>query len=370
MYRIMRKLNFETYSIPDEWYLRKNIINRRWIENYRKFSVFCRMKKRLPGSQEKYYSFNIGGWLQYQRKSYDKGIMPLWQYKALSAVESKWECHERIRRWKAHFAEFKEWIKNHDSPPSLFGKTNAEKKLFYWVKRQREFFQKGRLDKERVRQLDDFDKRWRGLPDWDQRFKKAVKLYKEMKSGRLLDKKNRETAATIQWCNSTLRFRTTFIPKSKKKILQKVAKAFSLEARWEKNYKQLKEYIKKEKKIPRLNKSDETEKSLYLWWYFQRAYYRTGTLKKYQIEKLKSLKINTLSTDGVFNRILWEKKLKEVKKYYTKYNKFPLARDKNIHNKKLGIWTQVQRTLYNKGKLKKERIMRITAVLPQLLNLQ
>lgn len=366
----MQKLNFETYSIPDERHLLKSIIYRRWIENYRKFSVFCRMKKRLPVSQEKYYSFNIGGWLQYQRKSYDKGIMPLWQYKALAAVESKWECKEQTRRWKAHFEEFKKRIKNHDSPPSLFGKTNAEKKLFYWVKRQREFHSKGRLDKERVWQLDNFDRRWRGLPDWDQRFENAVTLYEKMKSGRIFDKKNRETAAIVQWCNNTLRFRNTYIPKSKKKILQEVAKAFSIEGRWEKKYMQLKVFIKKEKRLPRSNKSDETENSLHVWWRFYRANYKIGSLKKYQIEKLQSLKMNILTSEGPCYGILWEKKLKDMEKYYNKYNRFPSARDKNIHNKKLGIWTQVQRTLYNKGKLKKERIIRITAVMPKLLNLQ
>lgn len=128
--------------------------------------------------------------------------------------------------------------------------------------------------------------------------------------------------------------------------------------KWNDNFLNLKEYIKKYDKLPSCDSKNEDIKKLGVWIDNQKKNYkkkiRNMTEKDIYDIWHEFINNNDFKKYFISNKELWVNNLLEIKKYINEYKKRPNKDNINIYIAYLGKWLSMQLTLYNK----KDRIMK------------
>lgn len=94
--------------------------------------------------------YNLGSWLQEQRKAYAKNQLLPYKIKALEALGIKWFYLDET--WQSYYQKVKQHYEQHGN--TNFKLTDAsEKSLFYWKSDQLKLLRKNRMPAERTKQL-------------------------------------------------------------------------------------------------------------------------------------------------------------------------------------------------------------------------
>ena len=118
-------------------------------------------------------------------------------------------------------------------------------------------------------------------------------------------------------------------------------------------YKRAKAWIDENKKIPAQSSKDLTEKQLANWCTLQRLYKRTNKLDTYKIKQLEKF------DEWYWNKNDVDEKILEIKEWMSDNNKIPSGSSKNLIERQLGKWCNVQRANFRNNKLSSADITKL-----------
>lgn len=122
-------------------------------------------------------------------------------------------------------------------------------------------------------------------------------------------------------------------------------------------YEELKEWIKKYNRLPKLTSNNTSEKKLASWCSRKREIYKKNLLDKNEISQLNLLPCWYWDQDELFY-----KKIKELEIWINKNKKFPVISSGNNTEKQLGYWISTRKKEYNEGRLSLKRISILNSI--------
>ena len=223
--------------------------------------------------------------------------------------------------------------------------------------------------------------------NWDDKYNIAVNYYNTF--GNLLVPINYKTINGVdesdngvqlgRWLHTQRKlYRDGKIKADRKEKLDSIGMIWDVsrdyDRRWEEKYKLAKDYYEKHGNliIPRGYKvyCDYLKKEVFLktWLYYQRLYYKDGSLSLERKKKLEALGIIWDISEE--REIVWNKTFELAKNYYEKYHNLLIPAsfksfngvDKASNGVRLGSWIRDQRRKYYSGKLSKEQIKKLELI--------
>jgi DNA-directed RNA polymerase subunit H (RpoH/RPB5) len=273
-----------------------------WFKKLKEIDIYINDNKSIPSMKSTNKKYKIlGSWFVNQKINYKNnlGILKNIEIKEvfkffLEKNKNLLKTHEEI--WYDNLIELKEYIKENKKLPTL----SNNDKLCRWIQNQKHNYKN---NENIMKNNNEIKEKWNEF----------IEKYKYL-------------------------FRT------KEEI-------------WYGNLKELKEYIKKYNKLPKLN--DE----LYVWLYMNKDNYKNNKniMKNNEIRESWKLILEKYKKLFKTNKEIWYDSLKELEEYIKKYNKLPSQIDKNINIKKLGSWSSTQKQNYKNKKciMKDEQIRKI-----------
>ncbi len=130
-------------------------IERAWLDTYTTLITFVAKQSRLPREnltntdpdfrQERV----LGSWVRYQRRRFERGIMPPWQADLLasSIPGMTWTPHDDS--WRRSLHELIHFVTDNDRMPRFRSAVATEKRLAAWVYKMRHLRRLGSLPAQR-----------------------------------------------------------------------------------------------------------------------------------------------------------------------------------------------------------------------------
>jgi len=344
--KILEDIGFEwTFSLEEKW-------EDGWkkmlevLKDYKEEHGHCNVPLRWNVNK------GLGHWVIGQRMRYKKGNLSDDYVKRLEGLGFVWDPFDS--NWEEMFEMLVEYKKEHghSKVPTGWAKN---KPLASWVKTQRKTYLDNKLDRDRIKCLDDIGFIWNQLDsDWEDKFE-LLRDYK---------RNHGNCNVPLRWEVNDLKIGTWVSIQRKSylnnkldndriKCLEDIGFVWSpIDSYWQEMFEALIEYKKEhgDCNVPaRLLKN----KQLANWVTVQRKNYKKGQIDEDKIKRLDDIGFvwNPLESK-------WEEMfeaLVEYKKESGEYN-VPKCWEEN---KQLATWAQNQRSDYQKGKLDKERIKRL-----------
>jgi len=269
--------------------------------------------------------------------------------------------------WEKRLKEVKIYIDKYKKRPSCCDKKQNIKKLGCWINiQQTNYKNKSQImeNKEIREKWEKFIKEYKEYfmtneEAWDDTLKEVKKYINKNKKRPSSTSKEQNIKKLGLWIstqqnnykNKSFIMKNKEIRKKWEKFIEDYEKYFiSNEEFWEKILNDVKKYIDKHNKRPSCHDKNQEIKKLGKWISHQQENYKNKSKimkNKEIINKWKKF-IEEYAKYFMTNEELWEKILKEVKKYIDKNNKRPSKHDKNQEIKKLGCWINTQQKNYKK----------------------
>lgn len=132
-------------------------LNRRelaWLARWRELAAFLDEHERVPHESDaaRERERSLAGWLRYQRRRAQRGVMPPWQ-RALLQQAPLFEWDPAADRWWAQHSQLKRFLETERRMPRYRTTDEAERAIAAWVHKQRYFYRRGQLGAYRVEAL-------------------------------------------------------------------------------------------------------------------------------------------------------------------------------------------------------------------------
>ena len=249
----------------------------------------------------------VSSWIKDKRKAYKKGTLTEEQIEQLEAIGMIWDVKEY--KWNQMFEQAKQY---YDKNGNLMLTPSQNKRLYAWLRIQRDLYIKGE-----------------GLSEEQKRLLGEIEISKEIKK-----------------------------PKTEVKKEHKVSK----KSAWDKMYKQAQEYYEANGNliIPR----EDEYSQLYNWVKNQRTKYNVDPKKC----KLSKERIELLENIGMVWNIIeyqWNTMYAQAKAYYEQFGSLSIPDERETEYKQLRTWIQEQKLKYNaedRPNLSKEQIEQLEAI--------
>jgi len=137
----------------NNWYW--DTVYSNWIENYNKYKNL----KAEDISKDKIDDVTIKSWIYKNRAAYMNDVLEESKIKLLEALPS-WEWDTSSQKlWEQRYEEIKEYLKENGKYPKSYPKGSKNVTLNFWIRYQKDFYKKGKLNDKRVEKLSI-------LPNW------------------------------------------------------------------------------------------------------------------------------------------------------------------------------------------------------------
>jgi superfamily II DNA or RNA helicase len=310
----------------------------------------------------------LGSWCTNQRKNKKKGKLDEDRIEQLEKIVGwEWEL-DLDAVWTNNYDAVKKWYNDHNGQkPSSESKDAEEKRLGLWCGTQRTNKKKGKLDEDRIEQLEKIVG-WEWELDldavWTNNYNEVKKWYNDHNGQKPSEtSKDAEEKRLGKWCGTQ---RTN---KKKGKLDEDRIEQLELivgweweldlDAVWTNNYDAVQKWYNDHNgQKPSITSKDNEEKRLGLWCGHQRTNKKKGKLDEDRIEQLELIVGWEWDQDAV-----WTNNYDAVKKWYNDHNgQKPLAVSKDNEEKRLGSWCGTQRTNKKNGKLDEDRIEQLELI--------
>jgi hypothetical protein len=276
-----------------------------------------------------------------------------------------------IENWYKRYNELLEYINKHKNLPKHKDKDKKVSSLRIWFYRQKNNYINKKESMENPQIYDIWTKFKINYENIDLNFiqkwyKKYKKLLKYIKNNNLLPSekhKNFKIKKLGMWVSCQKRnyknktksmnnpelynIWTKFINDNKKLFLNDIQK-------WYKKFKELTEYIKKNKSYKNI------KKELCKWFYLQKLFYKnkTKSMNNPELYNIWTKFINDNKKLFINKIEIWYKRYNEVLCYINKYNKLPSQSSNDKYIKSLGMWISTQKQNYKN----KKKCMKISEI--------
>ncbi len=306
--------------------------------------------------------FSLGWWQGTQRTTCKNGILDNDRVKRLNEIGFVWDVLGKT--WKNGYQESLKYKKQFGvaNAPNNY-KTSDGFRLGGWQQHQREDYKKSKLDKERIKRLEDIGFVWDVLKDaWAKGYQETLK-YKQM-FGQANAPNNYKTPDGFKLClwQGTQKNNYTNGKLGNERIekLEEAGFVWSkLDESFENGYKETLKYKKQFGMVnaPRSYKTPEG---------FELGVWQSERRKSYNKGKLDNERIDRFEEIGFVWDVLkdaWEKGYQETLKYRQMFGMANAPKSyKTPEGFNLGKWQGTQKTTYNKGILENERIKKLEKV--------
>jgi superfamily II DNA or RNA helicase len=349
-------------------YIDANIVTNKWTNNYdavKKWYDDHNGQKPLAVSKDNEEK-RLGLWCGTQRRNKKKGKLDEDRIEQLELIVGwEWEL-DLDAVWTNNYKEVKRWYNDHNGQkPSPVSKDVEEKRLGSWCGNQRTNKKKGKLDEDRIEQLELIDGwEWDQDAVWTNNYDAVKKWYDEHDGQKpLAVSKDNEEKRLGLWCTNQRQ------NKKKGKLDEDQIEQLELivgwewgldrDAVWTNNYDAVKKwYDDHNGQKPSITSKDNEEKRLGLWCGTQRQNKKKGKLDEGRIKQLELIIGWEWDQDAV-----WTNNYKEVKRWYDEHDgQKPSSESKDNEEKRLGSWCGHQRHNKKKGKLDEDRIEQLELI--------
>jgi superfamily II DNA or RNA helicase len=274
------------------------------------------------------------------------------------------EIETRLRgSWELKYEQLKEFYKKNGH----FKVSKIHfKELHYWVVKQREFYKKGLLVKDRVDKLNELNFIWDADELWLIRFEYLKDYYEEFGTFKVPRGYKINGFTLENWVNKLKRLYTNGkLTNEQVELLESIGFSWEnlREKKWDKMYEELIEFKREFGHCDVSRRANEDKLKLAIWTYKQRKEHREGKLTVDRIRKLNEIGFKFVIPE-FFPRKSFE--------WYTMYNQLVEFKKENGHcdiseqshkdKKELVQWAVVQRRLYKTDKLSDERMEKLNEI--------
>ena len=313
---------------------------------------------------KKNYKVDLRSWMTKQRGDKKNNVLSNQKIDKLDSINFIWDLEiERESEWEKGFYAFVKYVKNRHSKNVPYDFITKDKfELGVWVRYQRKDKKNYRLTKEKIVKLESLGFVWDALDNqWNENYKFLINYFKTNKSTNIpRNLKNKEGVNIGDWAGTQKYLRNNNqLPIKKVKLLDKIGFIWDpLEAEWDKQYKALRDYYKKEKTtfVPRRS-SDPNLRKLGLWVGRQRKNFimNSTALTNKRIKLLKNLGFTWDPIEAE-----WEIYFKALEEFFNTEKKIEMQLTyKTKDGLRLGRWGGRQWVKYKSNKLEKIKISRL-----------
>ena len=274
---------------------------------------------------------------------------------------------EDEEEWVRKLDLVKDYIRVNEKRPSGNDKDKNIKILGQWLSNQLRCYKKlvGKMKIIKIRELwksfisDNLKYFESNINIWKNTLKKVINYIRENNKLPSQHDKNNDIKALGQWIGTqkkNYKKQTKFMKgKEIYDIFTQFLKdngelCYDNNTKWKNTLEKVKDYIKKNNKLPSSTDKNNDTKALGQWISDQKSNY------KKQINIMKEKEIHDIFTqflkdnEQLFydNNTIWKNTLEQIKNYIKEHNKLPNKRDKNNDIKVLGSWISTQKTIYKK----------------------
>jgi superfamily II DNA or RNA helicase len=338
---------------------------------YEKVKEWIEKNGRIPSySSKNIKEKQLGKWCDHKRANKKKNKLSEDKIKKLQDIPY-WYWGKDIIGGRLSFDEryekLKEYIEKNDKLPSSTSKDKYEKHLGEWCVSRRKNKKENKLSKERKNKLDN-------LPFWYweqadpfmdtyENLKKWVEINNKLPSQK---SKNREEKLLGSWCSSKKIYK-----KRGKLSDDKIKKLEYIDGwQWGENhikkiksfdeqYEKIKEYVKKNGKLPSLTSKNKEENQLGSWCASRRRDKKKGKLSEDKIKLCEKVDGWYWNKDVVKKKSLFDEQYEKVKEWIEKNSRIPISGSKNEEEKQLGKWCDHKKEDKKKNKLSEDRIKKL-----------
>jgi superfamily II DNA or RNA helicase len=331
-----------------------NPIDSQWEEmfialtEYKEKHGHCNVSSRWAENKQ------LGTWVANQRKDYRQEKLSNDRIKRLKDIGFEWYLIDS--KWEEMFTMLKEYKDRHGDCNVPYD-WSENKQLAKWVGRQRGFYRKEKLDKDRIKRLEEIGFVWNPIDSqWKEMFI-VLTEYKKKFGNCNVPSQWPENKQLATWA-STQRgdYQKGKLSEDRIKRLDGIGFMWNpIDSQWEEMFIALSEY--KEKyghcNVPR---QWVENKKLATWIRTQRGEYQKGKLSEDRIKRLEEI------------GFVWEKLESQWEEMFTMLKEYKdKCGDCNVpkqwaENKQLATWIRTQREEYQKGKLSNDRIKRLEEI--------
>lgn len=257
------------------------------------------------------------------------------------------------------YEKTKEWVDKNKRMPKSNSKDTDEVSVANWIQRQRKYYIDKKLSTDKIEKLIQIEKWvWQKKDTFD-------KMYEQLKTWIVKNERwpssetgNADEQTLGRWTLTQRRlYKEEKLSTDRINHMNSLKGWFwnnedALEAKFERMFEDVKEFVKKNKKFPFEKAEDDEEKSLGRWVARQRFYYKHDKLTEEKITKVASLEGWYWNRDEMFNT-----KFEMLKECMEKNgSKVPSHRGGDTTQNMLGKWATRHRSLYEKGQLEDEKV--------------
>ena len=293
----------------------------------------------------------LAKWVGRQRGDYRKEILSEDRIKRLEEIGFVWELYESF--WEEMFTILKEYKDRHGDC-NVSSRWTESKQLASWVAHQRGSYQKEKLDKDRIKRLEEIGFVWEPLDSqWEEMFF-ALKVYKDKHGDCNVSKERSENKQLGVWVGTQRgNYQKGNLSKDRIIRLENIGFVWErLDSQWEEMFIALKVYKDKYGDCNVPQKWPEN-KQLGVWVGEQRKFYKKGKQDKDRIKRLENIGFEWSPIDSQ-----WEEMFIALKVYKDKHGDCNVPQ-RWAENKQLGRWVGVQRRNLRNKQLSNDRIKRL-----------
>ena len=325
-----------------------------WDENFTELSVYqkCFGNCDVPGE----YNENpvLGRWVGTQRRLYKSGKLAGGRVRRLDELGFKWDPF--AVGWDTNLVELNAY-------QTRFGSCNvplrwdANPILGQWVSAQRIRYRSGKLDKERVRRLDELGFTWDILDvEWDTNFAE-LSVYQTRFGSCNVQLRWDENPVLGQWVSTQRRlYKSGKLSVERIRRLERIGFKWDIfDARWDVIFTELTVYQE------RFGSCDvpfgyQENPTLGQWVSLQRRLYKSAKLDGERVRRLNEIGFKWEMIDAA-----WDDRFIELKAYEKRFGNCDVP-NRYKENLGLGHWVSDQRARYKSGKLDGERVRRLNEI--------
>jgi len=297
----------------------------------------------------------LGGWVGNQRAAYKKGNLNQEKIRKLSSLGFLWEPDEA--RWEEMYQELVNYAKKYGNCRVPVYGYSENQQLGMWVSQQRANYRVGRLNKDRVKKLDEISFAWDKYEAyWEEMYQELSYYKKQYGDCNVPDGYSQNSKLAVWVGVQRQSYKKSKLSKEKVRRLNELGFAWKIhDTYWEAMYQELSAYKQQygDCKVPR----DYSKKpKLAMWVLGQRQAYKAGKLDPQNIKRL-----NKLGFIWKPHEAYWEEMYKSLADYKMEHGHCNVPSGYS-ENPKLGVWVGTQRSAYKKGKLDPDKVKRLNTM--------
>lgn len=290
---------------------------------------YCENGKLLMSQNYTTDGYNLGRWVQTQRKSYKNGKLTKEKIDLLENIGMVWSPYDV--RWFEYYNLLVIYYNTYgDVLVPLRYKTVDDKKLGSWVSYQRRHYKSGELSKEKIVLLEKLGMVWDGLIDnWNEMYKVAQQYYEENQNLSI-------SSTTLKYKNCSLgswvvtqrkNYAQNRLTKKQILMLNEIGMEWVYSNNpdyiWDKNYNMVLDFYNKYNHLYMpINYVSNDGVKIGVWLYDQGIKYKNNKLSEYRKNKLDQLDSSWLEPSNAKSSFPEQAVLYYIKKHFPSATKY------------------------------------------------